>query len=126
MGYRESAGGWEQIVVEHVIGPGPRAKHERARFEPDGRWQQDELARLFYDSEGRSTYLGDWHSHPSGGRLPSARDLKTARSISRRRSSRTKTPLMVIVAGGVHRSWSIAPTRFYDGVLDPIELERHD
>lgn len=28
------------VVVTDVVGPGPRARYSRARFEPDGRWQE--------------------------------------------------------------------------------------
>jgi integrative and conjugative element protein (TIGR02256 family) len=85
------------LVVTAATGPGPRARHRRYTFAPDGRWQQRLLAAMYEESGRVTTYLGDWHSHPGGQPLPSARDQKTARKVSRRPGARAPHPITLIL-----------------------------
>lgn len=94
VGYR--VGG--QSVICALIGPGPKATHEPWQFRPDPVWQERELAHVFRRSGGIHTYLGDWHSHPSGSGRPSARDKKTARHIAEHADARLPEPLMMVVS----------------------------
>jgi len=86
-------------VVTEVIGPGPDALHGRYRFVPDGPWQRTQLAGVFRGSNGVTTYLGDWHTHPCGRGTPSERDRKTAEAIAKKRAARAPHPLMMIMYG---------------------------
>src|SRR3712207_2886776 len=52
-------------LVTCVIGPGPNATHERFRFNPDQRWQEDAVAAA-WKVDRDLEYLGDWHTHPTG------------------------------------------------------------
>lgn len=101
----------EPIRVITQIGPGPKARHERHRFEPDGAWQDAQL-ELAYEESGRTlSYLGDWHSHPRGTGTPSRLDRRTARAIARWGEARLPHPLLVILHGEPSR-WSLAPHRY--------------
>lgn len=113
LGYVADNGQSIDAVVEEIVGPGPDALHGRFRFLPDGRWQRSQMLKAFYASGGVVTYLGDWHSHPNGGRAPSRRDLKTVRAVARRRRARTPNPLSAILYGG-DQDWRLAP-HVYDG-----------
>lgn len=86
-----------EITIAEIIGPGPGADHLTVRFDPDGQWHEDEIARIHGASSGRVTYLGDWHSHPRGKALPSHLDKATAKHIAETPESGTRTPLMLIV-----------------------------
>jgi integrative and conjugative element protein (TIGR02256 family) len=86
------------VVITHLIAAGPAARYGRGLFEPDGSWQQREVARIYAESGRRATYLGDWHSHPDGIAGPSKKDHNTARAIGRHRPARMRWPLMLIVA----------------------------
>lgn len=86
--------------IEQHIGPGPRAIHKRSSFAPDYDYHEAEVARLYEQSLGRLTYLGDWHTHPRGGSYLSPRDRATLRRIAKSREARTPTPLMAIMSGG--------------------------
>lgn len=108
LGY-EAPGG--DVVVTHLVGPGPRARFRRARFEPDGLWHEKEVARIYAATARRSTYLGDWHSHPAGVAVPSRADNRTARRIARHSAARMPRPLMVIAARESGR-WEIAAFRY--------------
>lgn len=97
MGERLGPDSWR---IDHVIGPGPGARHDRYRFAPDPTWQHERIAERFQATEGRSTYLGDWHSHPEArhGRL-SYIDRGAARTILRSPDSQCDRLLMAIVWG---------------------------
>jgi integrative and conjugative element protein (TIGR02256 family) len=88
----------DAIVVTQLVGPGPMARHLRTLFEPDGRWQEKEVARRYEESGRRLAYLGDWHSHPDGIAKPSRKDLRTARAIGSHDEARMPRPIMLIVA----------------------------
>jgi integrative and conjugative element protein (TIGR02256 family) len=87
------------IRVTAQIGPGPKAKHEPFRFEPDAGWQERRIAELYEESGRVITYLGDWHSHPRGDRVPSSIDRYTAREIARCAAARLPHPLIMILHG---------------------------
>lgn len=97
MGERTGPSDWR---VDHVIGPGPHAKHQRYRFSSDPDWQHERIAARFHTTNGRSTYVGDWHSHPGArhGRL-SYVDRAACRTILRSPDSRCNRVLMAIVWG---------------------------
>lgn len=96
LGYEADNG---EAVVTGIIGPGPRARHGRFRFKPDAEYQQAELAAHYALTDGRETYLGDWHTHPTGSAAPSLLDRRTLARIARTPSSRTTRPIMVILSG---------------------------
>jgi len=98
-------------VVTKLIGPGPNAKHGRFRFTPDGVYQQSELEKHFWTTDGRETYLGDWHTHPKSDSTPSVMDKRTLAHIAKEPRSGTKHPVMAILAGG-SGSWSLGAVRF--------------
>jgi integrative and conjugative element protein (TIGR02256 family) len=104
--------GWRDatdVCVTNIIGPGPRATHDRTSFMPDADWQAEQVALLYSQSGRRLAYLGDWHTHPGAAPIPSARDRKTLRVISRHRPARCPNPIMVIL-GQVHEGerWTTA------------------
>ena len=96
MGYSDSAG---DVVVTHVIGPGPRAHHALRNFEPDYEFQEEEISKLFRDSGSVCEYLGDWHSHPRGPEALSTTDKNALMNISRHYPARCSEPIMCIVSG---------------------------
>jgi integrative and conjugative element protein (TIGR02256 family) len=127
LGYVSAAGDHDEMVVQEVLGPGPRSRHVKRRFEPDGDWQQHELARRYEDSGRITTYLGDWHTHPGGVPAPSRRDEKTARSIARTTSARMPRPLMLILASEPQHDgpddWKLVVYRWSGTALLAVESE---
>jgi integrative and conjugative element protein (TIGR02256 family) len=103
---RETGGvllGWRDahnVVVEHVVGAGPAARHGRASFQPDASWQQARVAQLYEQSGRRLSYLGDWHTHPGGKPIPSRRDDRTLQHIASAAEARCPDPIMVIMGDG--------------------------
>lgn len=97
--------------VDHVVGPGPAARHSRYRFSPDLPWQHDRIAERFHATGGASTYLGDWHSHPGArhGRLSHV-DERALGAIIDSEAAQCPAPLMMILWGGPD-AWQCAMWR---------------
>jgi integrative and conjugative element protein (TIGR02256 family) len=108
------------LVIEHVVGPGPGAVHSPFSFTPDHPYQEREVARLYQESGRISTYLGDWHSHPSGGLYLSPTDRKTLARIALSKEARIYRPIMAIIGG---TDWELAIWQgsvYSYGILPPI------
>lgn len=109
LGYID-AGHTKRIEVLKQVGPGPDARHETHRFEPDGEWQARRIAAAYEGSGRIVTYLGDWHSHPRGGRKPSDLDRSTAAKIAESPAARAPHPLILILHGGP-TDWDLSAYR---------------
>lgn len=101
VGYWSETG---DAVITGTIGGGPGAVRQPSRFVADGAWQQKRLDQIYLGSGRVHTYLGEWHSHPTGGLRPSYRDRATARKIARTKEARAPKPLMLIAIGD-HGVW---------------------
>lgn len=99
------------VVVTAIIGPGPKAIHRRYGFIPDAEYQQAELSAHHLITNGRETYLGDWHTHPRGGTALSPVDKRTLTRIACTSSSRIAEPIMAILGDGEER-WDVSAVRF--------------
>jgi len=95
MGYIAANGDY---VISHVIGPGPDAIHLERSFIPDDKYQQTKLEDLFLSSNGKITYLGDWHTHPNGLPFLSRTDKETLRRIALTPTSGIAHPLMCVLS----------------------------
>ena len=95
-----------QVVVTDLVEPGPGARHETGLFAPDYDFQERAVAGIYESSNGRSTYLGDWHSHPGGGLVLSRKDRVLLSEIAQHRESRARRPVMAVLAG--QESWQLA------------------
>jgi integrative and conjugative element protein (TIGR02256 family) len=109
LGYAAVEDAQEMRVIAQ-IGPGPAALHKPFRFEPDSRWQQQRIAKAYEQSGRIASYLGDWHSHPRGGRTPSSIDRDTAKKIAQFKGARVPHPLILILHGEPE-AWEIAAYR---------------
>jgi integrative and conjugative element protein (TIGR02256 family) len=108
LGYEAGNG---EAVITRLIGPGPKAEHSRFTFSPDSEYQQSELEAHFRATNGRETYLGDWHTHPHSNSSLSRVDKKTLARIAVTPASGTENPLMAILGGGTG-TWEFGAVRF--------------
>jgi integrative and conjugative element protein (TIGR02256 family) len=110
-----------EVVITNVIGPGPKAMHNRHSFLPDPIYQQGEVARIYERSGRLHTYLGDWHTHPHGASRLSLRDKWTLHTIVTHDPARVEVPLMALLSGSPKKwtvgIWRCAPIRFRSIVL---------
>jgi integrative and conjugative element protein (TIGR02256 family) len=97
IGYRLSE---TEAVITRVTSAGPLAVHRPRRFLPDPAHDEREIARIYCETSGRETYLGDWHTHP-GQRLAvmSGRDHAALKTIVSAREARVPNALTLIAAG---------------------------
>lgn len=100
----------QEVVLTHLIGPGPNARHNRYSFEPDADYQQLQLERLYHTYEGQFSYLGDWNTHPSGVAVLNTTDKQTLEKIAKTPSSQNNHPIMAILAGGPYPWYSNVQT----------------
>lgn len=103
VGYPEETGGIligraepRCILMTHVVGPGHSSTRAQNRFGRDGHYAQQELDRIFVKTDGKSDYIGEWHSHPVSS-PPSVVDRQTIRRISESPGYATPLPVLVIV-----------------------------
>lgn len=101
VGYRSDNG---EVVIQELIGPGPKARHSPVRFLPDHVWQCERLDAIYHESGGRFVYVGDWHTHPRGVPEMSALDRRTLRNIARHPGTGSDSPLMLI-GGNASGAW---------------------
>lgn len=85
-------------VITHATGPSPNAVHLRSHYKPDQDFDEFQIASMYFKSNRRTVYLGDWHSHPAPFDGLSNRDKRTLRKIALYKSARIKTPLMLILS----------------------------
>jgi integrative and conjugative element protein (TIGR02256 family) len=95
MGYQVSK---NEFVINHIIGPGPKAQHGFASFTPDQMFHQEEISDHYIKSGCLETYLGDWHTHPNSTPYLSAKDKETVRRIANHIPARISSPIMLVAA----------------------------
>lgn len=92
-----------EVVITQGLGPGPNAVHRPDSFSPDHEIHARGIARIYEKSGRVVTYLGDWHSHPTGTADLSRRDRATLTRIARARDARVPHPLMLVVVADDER-----------------------
>jgi len=96
-----------EIVITHLVGPGMEATHTPISFLPDHAFHVAEIARIYRESGGTCTYLGDWHTHPGGLPRLSPTDRSTLRQIAQDPEARCPKPMMMVLAGR-QAQWEVA------------------
>ena len=110
LGYISNNG---DAIVTRIIGPGPNAKHSRFRFVPDNNYQQATLETYFRSTEGRETYLGDWHTHPNGDNALSTTDMRTLARIAKEPKSGIPNPFMAVLSSdSATKNWELFAVQF--------------
>lgn len=94
------------IVITDIVDAGPKAIHTPTSFIPDYKYQEQEIAKLYELSGRLHTYLGDWHSHPTGSPTLSGKDKRTLGNIAIHSPARAPEPIMLML-GGITDRWKI-------------------
>ena len=104
------------IVVTQLISAGPNAKHKKFSFEPDQEYQLSQMEQIYFENEGKLSYLGDWHSHPVSSSFLSRRDEKTLLNIALTEAAKCSKPLMMVF-GALPAKWTANAVRFAEGMM---------
>ena len=88
----------ENVIVACAYGPGSRARHRPASFEPHRPTTEAIMRAVREESSRRFRFLGSWHTHPGGVAAPSGRDTATAAEIADDGAVLLPSPLLLIQA----------------------------
>jgi integrative and conjugative element protein (TIGR02256 family) len=83
-------------VVTALIGAGPGAKHGKYYMVPDDHYQQEKLLEHFERTDGRESFLGEWHSHPEASPRMSRTDRRTLHNVTIKSENLAALPVMMI------------------------------
>ncbi len=105
------------IIVDTVTEPMPGDKRERYRFFRSQYLHQLEIDRMWEESLGTCTYLGEWHTHPE--QYPSPSDIDRLDWAQRLRRDQFTEPIFFVIVGTEY-------IRVWEGWRNkkPIQLEQ--
>lgn len=109
----------DDVIVACAYGPGSRARHRRASFEPHRSTTAAIMRAVRQASRSRFRFLGSWHTHPGGLAIPSGRDAATAGEIAADAAVLLPTPLVLIQATR-RRGRGAQPTELAAWRWDPV------
>jgi integrative and conjugative element protein (TIGR02256 family) len=103
------------IIVTHASEPGSKAVRSATKFEKDVEYCQLFLDNLYIQSNQKTVYVGEWHSHPSECNRPSGTDIKSLSEIAIQREYLTENPAMIIFSNRGEPSCTVHPAgkRFF-------------
>ncbi|WP_083251466.1 Mov34/MPN/PAD-1 family protein [Acidihalobacter yilgarnensis] len=87
----------EHRVITALVDAGPKAVRSSYFMKPDDIYQQQKLQEHFELTEGRETYIGEWHSHPNSPPEMSKTDRKTLHRVTIKATNLPALPVMVIL-----------------------------
>lgn len=93
----------DSIVVDRATGPGRRARRSATRLRLDARDLQKLVDEVHKHSEGRVTYLGDWHLHPGAATRPSKTDRSSLLNIVEQVG--IEAALLIVVGDRTREPW---------------------
>jgi integrative and conjugative element protein (TIGR02256 family) len=108
------------LVVDEAGGPGPNAIRRPDFFLRD-RAHAQALADAAW-ADRKAVWIGDWHTHPMGGTIPSGRDLRTYRGLLAAAELSFQVFLSIIVVPDEARGWELP--QLHPWWLTPPTLER--
>jgi len=104
----------EDIVITDIVGPGPKAVHRRTSYSPDYKYHREEVGKIYDRSQGTTSFLGDWHTHPGSGLYLSERDKKALRNIANYPKNFINSPIMIVASEPIlneARNWQLKAWR---------------
>jgi integrative and conjugative element protein (TIGR02256 family) len=88
----------QQVLVCRASAPGPLDQAMNNSFRRNRKAAQQIVEYEFYNSSGRNTYLGEWHTHPTDRAAPSPGDLHMIRQQFASNDVRIGFLLLFVVA----------------------------
>jgi integrative and conjugative element protein (TIGR02256 family) len=87
-----------QILVCRASVPGGQDRNKRRSFRRDRKRAQQIIEYEFYNSGGKNTYLGEWHTHPANKAIPSPQDIQMITEQFATNEMKIKFILLFVVA----------------------------
>lgn len=95
-GYRNTT--QNAVVINGIVGPGPKAMHGPFEFEPDYEYQTEQTSLLYENpNTDPAYYLGDWHTHLKEVSRLSQKDKRTLKTIARDPEAHAPRPVMLVL-----------------------------
>jgi len=113
----------EEVIITEFVGPGPAAKHKHNSFVPDYIWQNEECGKIYDQTNGLITYIGDWHTHPDNLTDLSQLDINALCKISEHKEANCVNPIMLIM--GNHKCTVVDVYQLLD-YSKPMMIENFD
>jgi integrative and conjugative element protein (TIGR02256 family) len=92
VGYKQD----DLIVIDDVLIPDDFENGKTIFIRRPGTLN-DRLELIFNKTDGKITYIGEWHSHPDGPPIPSYTDLTAMKEIADTKKIRNSNPILMIV-----------------------------
>ncbi len=89
--------GKSQWMITHITMPGAKSTHNRFSYKPDYEHDENEIAKIYRETNCNSVYLGDWHSHPNSSPYMSEKDKNVLEAIAKSKEARMPHPIMLIL-----------------------------
>ena len=100
---------FQAIVIEDILFP-DKYENGEAKFVRHPKSLNERLDVLFKESNGKTEYIGEFHSHPNAPALPSEIDYKAMTIIAKASKVTTNTPILMI---GKINDKELKKTRFF-------------
>ncbi len=84
------------IIVEDILVPDDFENGKTVFVRHPGSLN-DRLKNIFEITNGRTNYIGEWHSHPDAPALPSSTDTNAMSEISNNENINNKNPILMII-----------------------------
>lgn len=84
------------VVIEDVLIPDD-FENGKTIFVRHPGTLNDRLELIFKKTNGKSTYIGEWHSHPNGPATPSSTDITAMKEIAGNEKIGNSNPTLMIV-----------------------------
>jgi integrative and conjugative element protein (TIGR02256 family) len=111
IGYRRG----DHFEVTHATEPTKFDKRSRVHFERLPAIHAETASKLWTDSNGHITYIGEWHTHPEKFPSPSVTDIAEWKNLSKQQTSNNSLVMTII---GTKEIWvGLAKS---NGQLNPL------
>ncbi len=99
----------DNIYILKASTPNKFDKSSRYSFECDKDAAQIVMDFEFYNSNNKSIYIGEWHTHPENHPTPSRKDIKMIKNQFKK--NKLNEPLLILIIQGTERLY----VGLYDG-----------
>ncbi|WP_109015962.1 Mov34/MPN/PAD-1 family protein [Novimethylophilus kurashikiensis] len=109
----------DHIELCYVTAPAMHDKRARTLFTRQPQIHQEIADRLWCESAGQITYLGEWHTHPEAVPEPSTIDVANSKDILKRHPSGAVLLFIIVGTSALHVQLSSSDSSHVLQSLEP-------